>query len=113
MKKTFAAVLFAIPLALALTATSAHAAGDGKSPQNNKMKSCSADFKATGQPSSERRAFMSTCMKGSGTKAAMSEEAKAKKVALKEKRKTCSADAKAAGKKGAERTAMVKNCMKA
>jgi psiF repeat len=33
------------------------------SAQNLKMKSCSADFKATGKPSSERRAFMSSCMK--------------------------------------------------
>ena len=31
--------------------------------QNMKMKTCSADFKATGKPSSERRAFMSGCMK--------------------------------------------------
>jgi hypothetical protein len=33
------------------------------SAQNLKMKSCSADFKASGKPSSERRAFMSSCMK--------------------------------------------------
>jgi hypothetical protein len=33
------------------------------SAQNMKMKSCSADFKASGKPSSERRAFMSSCMK--------------------------------------------------
>ena len=33
------------------------------SAQNMKMKTCSTDFKATGKPSGERRAFMSTCMK--------------------------------------------------
>ena len=33
------------------------------SAQNMKMKTCSADFKATGKPSAERRAFMSSCMK--------------------------------------------------
>ncbi len=33
------------------------------SAQNLKMKTCSADFKATGKPSSERKTFMSTCMK--------------------------------------------------
>jgi psiF repeat len=33
------------------------------SAQNTKMKTCSADFKASGKPSSERRAFMSSCMK--------------------------------------------------
>ena len=108
MHKLFLAMLVALPLA----ATSAHAAGDGKSPQNNKMKTCSADFKATGQPSSERRAFMSTCMKGSGP-AMSADEKKAKKAAFLEKKKSCSTEATAANKKGAERKAMMKSCLKA
>ena len=33
------------------------------SAQNTKMKTCSADFKASGKPSAERRAYMSSCMK--------------------------------------------------
>jgi psiF repeat len=33
------------------------------SAQNTKMKTCSADFKASSKPSGERRAFMSSCMK--------------------------------------------------
>jgi len=57
-------------LALSLAATSALAqgkaaeAGDGApaKPQN-RMSSCSADFKATGRPGSERKAFMSECLR--------------------------------------------------
>jgi hypothetical protein len=33
------------------------------SPQAMKMKSCSAEFKGSGKPKAERRAFMSACMK--------------------------------------------------
>jgi psiF repeat len=32
------------------------------SAQGQKMKTCSASFKATGKPSSERRAYMKTCL---------------------------------------------------
>jgi hypothetical protein len=32
------------------------------SAQNQRMKTCSADFKATGKPAAERRAFMRECL---------------------------------------------------
>jgi hypothetical protein len=61
---------FGAGLALSLAATSALAqgkaaeAGDGASAKpQNRMSRCSADFKATGRPSSERKAFMSECLR--------------------------------------------------
>lgn len=56
-------------LALSLAATSALAqgkadAGDGaQAKPQNRMSRCSAEFKATGRPSSERKAFMSECLR--------------------------------------------------
>jgi hypothetical protein len=39
-------------------------AGDGaQAKPQNRMSRCSADFKATGRPSSERKAFMSECLR--------------------------------------------------
>jgi hypothetical protein len=35
---------------------------DGKGAQQNKMKTCSADFKATKKPGSERQAYMKECL---------------------------------------------------
>ena len=110
LKKCVLALLFAMPLA----ATSAYAAADGKSTQNNKMKTCSDDFKATGKLSSERKAFMSICLKGNaGSSASVpsTDDAKANKAALTAKRKACNADATASGKKGAERKTFVKECL--
>jgi hypothetical protein len=77
--------------------------------QQEKMKSCSAEAKATGKIGPERKPFMKQCMRGG-----MSEdEVKAKRAARKEKNKSCRAEAKASGKKGAERKAMVKSCLAA
>ncbi len=67
--------------------------------QQNKMGSCSADFKATGKPGGERQAFMKECLK---------KETDAK-TAQQTKMKTCNADAK--GKKGDERKAFMKECL--
>lgn len=57
-------------LALSLAVTSALAQGkaadasDGaQAKPQNRMSRCSADFKATGRPSSERKAFMSECLR--------------------------------------------------
>lgn len=56
-------------LALSLAATSALAqgkadAGDGaQAKPQNRMSRCSANFKATGRPSNERKAFMSECLR--------------------------------------------------
>lgn len=57
-------------LALSLAATPALAqgkaaeAGDGaQAKPQTRMSRCSADFKATGRPGSERKAFMSECLR--------------------------------------------------
>ncbi len=75
--------------------------------QQEKMKSCSAEAKATGKIGPERKPFMKQCMRGGMT----DDEVKAKRAMKKEKNKSCRAEAKASGKKGAERKAMVKSCM--
>jgi psiF repeat len=75
--------------------------------QQEKMKSCSAEAKATGKIGPERKPFMKQCMRGGMS----DEEVIAKRAARKEKNKSCRAEAKASGKKGAERKAMVKSCL--
>ena len=75
--------------------------------QQEKMKSCSAEAKATGKIGPDRKPFMKQCMRGGMS----DEEVKAKRAARKEKNKSCRAEATAAGKKGAERKAMVRSCM--
>ena len=107
MKKLLAALLLVLPLA----ATSAHAAGDGKSTQNNKMKSCSADFKATGKPTGERKAFMTECLKKDGSADKAATPVSEKKMTQQEKMKSCNADAKTGNKQGAERKAFMKECL--
>ncbi|WP_372527810.1 PsiF family protein [Piscinibacter sp.] len=90
-----------LALAVAAFATSAHAADAASAPtkQQTKMGSCSADFKATGKPGSERQAFMSECLK---------KDSGAKKT-QQQKMKTCSAEGK--GKKGDEYKAFMKECL--
>jgi hypothetical protein len=63
--------------------------------QQEKMKSCSAEAKATGKIGPERKPFMKQCMRGGMT----DDEVKAKRAARKEKNKSCRAEATAAGKK--------------
>jgi psiF repeat len=75
--------------------------------QQEKMKSCSAEAKATGKIGAERKPFMSQCMRGGMS----DEQVKEKRAMRKEKNKSCRAEAKASGKKGAEKKAMVKACM--
>ncbi|MGB8338600.1 MAG: PsiF family protein [Burkholderiales bacterium] len=75
--------------------------------QQEKMKTCSAEAKASGKIGPDRKPFMKQCMRGGMT----DDEVKAKRAAKKEKSKACRAEAKASGKKGAEKKAMVKSCM--
>ena len=92
---------------LALAALGAHAADDAKKAPSEKqlkqqqlMKSCNADAKdKTGD---ERKAFMSSCLKG---------EAAPAKTAQQTKMTTCNAEAK--GKTGDERKAFMKDCLSA
>ena len=56
-------------LALLSLSALAESAGEAKPPsaarqaQNHRMSQCSQDFKATGRPSSERKAFMKECLR--------------------------------------------------
>ena len=104
MKRLTPTSLFAGAL-LALAALGAHAADDAKKPPSEKqlkqqqlMKSCNADAKdKTGD---ERKAFMSSCLKGETAPA---------KTAQQTKMTTCNAEAK--GKTGDERKAFMKECL--
>ena len=92
---------------LALASVGAHAADtDKKAPtqQQQRMKTCNADAK--GKKGDERKAFMSSCLKG--------ETAAASAPAMTDqqsKMKTCNADAK--GKTGDARKAFMKECLSA
>ena len=94
--------LFAPLLALSLAA-SAFAADPPPAPtaQQNKMASCSAEFKSTGKPGAERQAFMQDCLK----------KEPAGQTAQQNKMSRCSADFKKTGKPGAERQAFMKECL--
>lgn len=76
-------------------------------PQQEKLKACSADAKASGKIGAERRPFMRQCMRDGMTDAQVAE----KRAMRKEKNKACRADARASGKRGAERKAMIRACM--
>jgi hypothetical protein len=107
--KPLIAVLSLALAGFALSANAADAASapaGGKSAQNNKMKTCSADFKATGKPSAERQAFMKECLSAKGADTAASGAAQ---TGQQNKMKTCNADAK--GKTGDERKAFMKDCL--
>jgi hypothetical protein len=79
-------------------------------PQQEKMKTCNADFKATGKPGSEHKAFMKTCLSAKAAPAEAAASASPQK-AQQNKMKTCSADFKATGKPGGERKAFMKECL--
>ena len=85
-------VFFAIP---------SHAAEKAMSSQNMRMSECNTQ--ATGKKGDERKAFMSTCLKGDHAKAPTQQE----------KMKTCNADAGAKHLKGDERKTFMSTCLKA
>lgn len=73
--------------------------------QQQRMIDCNKQ--ATGKKGAERKAFMSSCLKGSSTAAAPS----AMKT-QQQKMKSCNADAKTKALKGAERKAFMSTCLK-
>jgi len=75
-------------------------------PQQQRMKDCNAQ--ATGKKGDERKAFMSTCLKGGTTTAA----APAKPMTQQEKMKACNADAKAKSLAGDQRKTFMSTCLK-
>jgi hypothetical protein len=99
MSKTIALMTAAI--ALVLSMGTAHAA---ETKQQNKMASCSTEFKATGKDGKERQAFMKTCLSNKP-------EAAAAPATQQGKMATCSTDFKATGKDTKERQAFMKTCL--
>ncbi|OWQ88509.1 hypothetical protein CDN99_16795 [Roseateles aquatilis] len=91
---------------LALASLGAHAADDVKkkepTAQQQRMKSCNADAK--GKTGDDRKAFMSSCLKGESASAPAM-------TAQQTKMKTCNADAK--DKTGDARKAFMKECLSA
>ncbi|MGB3291341.1 MAG: PsiF family protein [Burkholderiaceae bacterium] len=91
----------AIPAYAAETAAPAKA----KTTQQERMVSCNKD--AQGKKGDERKAFMSSCLKG---------EAPAQKkelTASQQRMKTCNADASAKNLKGDKRSTFMSSCLKA
>ena len=109
--------------AVALTLACAFAAGSacaeevlGKSgkpltAQQLRMKNCNAEAKADGLKGEERKAFMSTCLKG-GSAVASGEAAPKAPTAAQLKRKACNDEAKEQGLKGDERKEFVRECVR-
>jgi hypothetical protein len=102
------ALLVALTLSAALCAGSAFAAEKTMTPQQERMKTCNADPKAKTLHGDERKAFMSSCLKGDSAAAA----APAKPMTQQEKMKACNADPKAKTLHGDERKTFMSSCLK-
>jgi hypothetical protein len=118
----FAATTLALVLATAMGASCAFAADPAPAktltPQQQRMKDCNAQ--ATGKTGDERKAFMSTCLKG-GSSAAAAPAASAaaapaaapeKPMTQQQKMKACNADATSKHLKGDERKSFLSSCLK-
>jgi hypothetical protein len=101
MKQWITVLALAVAPALSMAQAADAKKDAAPTAQQNKMSSCSAEFKKTGKPGSERQAWMSECLK---------KESDAK-TAQQNKMTTCSADFKKTGKPGSERQAFMKECL--
>ena len=117
----FAATTLAFALAAAIGATSAFAADPAPAktltPQQQKMKDCNAQ--AGDKKGDERKAFMRTCLKDSGTAAAMTAgsapagaTAAKPTTAQQEKMKSCNNEARDKHLAGAQRKTFMSTCLK-
>ncbi|HJY86755.1 MAG TPA: PsiF family protein [Candidatus Acidoferrales bacterium] len=101
MRTVLAMVVAASLVAGTLSVTSG--ADEKKSnPQQERMKACNAQ--AGDKKGDDRKAFMSTCLKGKGEATPMTQQ---------EKMKKCNADASAKSLKGDDRKAFMSECLKA
>jgi psiF repeat-containing protein len=105
----FAGATFAATPATTAPAPKSHTA------QQQRMVNCNKQ--ATGKKGAERRAFMSTCLKGGSAAAAAAPAAASAaepsaKQAQQGKMKTCNAEAKSKALKGAERKTFMSSCLK-
>ncbi|HEX7769005.1 MAG TPA: PsiF family protein [Dokdonella sp.] len=110
------ACAFALGTGIAAAAQDDGATGPSGKPlttQQLRMKNCNAEARAQSLKGDERKAFMSTCLKGGAKDLAAREESKpaATPSPAQAKRKACSAEAKAQGLKGDERKAFVDECV--
>jgi hypothetical protein len=110
------ACVFAIGAGSAVAAQDADNIGKSGKPlttQQLRMKNCNAEARTQSLKGDERKAFMSTCLKGGSGDLAARDEAKpaATPSPAQLKRKACSAEAKAQGLKGDERKAFVSECV--
>ncbi|WP_426702424.1 PsiF family protein [Rhodanobacter sp. Col0626] len=96
----FAGVTFA-----ATPQASTAAPAKARTAQQQRMADCNKQ--ATGKKGDERKAFMSSCLKGGSMAAAPSA-----KATQQEKMKTCNADAKTKALKGADRKTFMSSCLK-
>jgi len=100
--RTVLAMMVAVSL-LAGTLSVGSAADEKKTnPQRERMKACNAQ--AGDKKSDERKAFMSSCLKGNGEAMPMTQQ---------EKMKKCNSDASAKSLKGDDRKAFMSECLKA
>src|SRR5215470_18699531 len=100
--RTILAAIVALAV-VAGTGSLAFAADEKKpNPQQERMKACNAQ--AGDKKGDERKAFMSTCLKGKGEATPMTQQ---------EKMKKCNADAGAKSLKGDDRKAFMSECLKA
>jgi hypothetical protein len=111
-------IVSAVALALAFTFGSASAeeavgkSGKPLTAQQLRMKNCNAEAKSNGLSGDERKAFMSTCLKG-GASVASGETSQPKApTAAQLKRKACNDEAKEQGLKGEERKEFVRDCVR-
>lgn len=108
-----AGVAFSASAAPAQAAKTDAPAAHKLSTQQQRMVDCNKE--ATGKKGAERKAFMSSCLKGEHAAAAAPAAmtpAPAAKVTQQERMKTCSADAKTKALKGADRKAFMSTCLK-
>ena len=99
--KTLLAILVSASLMVGGVVTASAADEKKLTPQQERMKACNAQ--ATDKKGDERKAFMSTCLKGDAPGGTTPQQDKMKK---------CNADASAKALKGDERKTFMSTCLK-
>jgi hypothetical protein len=98
---------FAIAGTAFAAAPQAPTATKARTPQQQRMADCNKQ--ATGKKGDERKAFMSSCLKGKTSAVPATHTAR---QAQQEKMKSCNAEAKAKALTGAERKTFISGCLK-
>ena len=101
MKKLLSLTAFAFAATMILSPVAHAQDAPAKTAQQTKMGACNKD--AEGKKGDERKAFMSSCLKG--------EAAAPAKMTQQEKMKACNADTKAKTLKGDDRKKFMSSCL--